>query len=385
MITNRLSLITNFMTEQQTYIQPTETNEAEKDLIELAKTFWKGRWTVLIFLLIGGIIGVFVAVVTPNEYTATTIMVPQMSGKSSSLGGLGGLAALAGIDLSSANQGSEMSPILYPKIVSSIPFKLELMNTPIKFKEFEKPISLFDYITKDKKTTLLETFKKYTIELPRVIIVAIKGKNKQLELPKKMDDQPILLTEDQYKVSKALDEIISLDVDAKQGYLTLNVTMPEAIVAAQLTKKAQELLQQDITDFKIQKAKADLEFIQGRFNEAQAKAEGYQINIAQRTDQYKNLTSAVPQVQTTRVQTKYGIASTVYQELAKQLEQAKIQVKKDTPVFTIIEPVTVPLEKSKPNRPMILMIWIFLGGFIGISFVFGKGFIASVKKRWKED
>jgi len=373
------------MTEQQTYIQPTETNEAEKDLIELAKTFWKGRWTVLIFLLIGGIIGVFVAVVTPNEYTATTIMVPQMSGKSSSLGGLGGLAALAGIDLSSANQGSEMSPILYPKIVSSIPFKLELMNTPIKFKEFEKPISLFDYITKDKKTTLLETFKKYTIELPRVIIVAIKGKNKQLELPKKMDDQPILLTEDQYKVSKALDEIISLDVDAKQGYLTLNVTMPEAIVAAQLTKKAQELLQQDITDFKIQKAKADLEFIQGRFNEAQAKAEGYQINIAQRTDQYKNLTSAVPQVQTTRVQTKYGIASTVYQELAKQLEQAKIQVKKDTPVFTIIEPVTVPLEKSKPNRPMILMIWIFLGGFIGISFVFGKGFIASVKKRWKED
>ena len=373
------------MTEQQTTIQPTVQDEDEIDLIALAKTFWKGRWTVIISILIGGIIGIFVAIVTPNEYTATTIMVPQTSGKSSSLGGLGGLAALAGIDLSSANQGSDMSPILYPKIVSSIPFKLELMNSPIKFKEFDKPISLFDYTIKHKKKSVLGTIKKYTIGLPGVIMLAINGKGNLLELPKKMSDQPILLSEDQYKVSKALDEIIALEVDAKQGYLTLSVIMPEPLAAAQLTQKAQELLQQDITDFKIQKAKADLEFIQGRYNEAQAKAEGYQINIAQRTDQYKNLTSVVPQVQTTRVQTKYGIASTVYQELAKQLEQAKIQVKKDTPVFTIVEPVSIPLEKSNPNRPMILTICIFLGGIIGVSIVFGKGFLAGVKNKWSEE
>jgi len=372
------------MTDQQTYIQPSE-EEDEIDVMALVKTFWKGRWTVIISILIGGIIGVFVAIVTPNEYTATTIMVPQTSGKSSSLGGLGGLAALAGIDLGSASQSGDMSPILYPKIVSSIPFKLELMNTPIKFNEFEKPISLFDYSIKYKKKSVLGNIKRYTLGLPGLIIGAIKGKNIPLELSKKMDNQPILLTEDQYKVSKALDEIIFLEVEPKQGYLTLTVTLPEALAAAQLTKKAQELLQQDITDFKIQKAKEDLEFIQGRYNEAQAKAEGYQINIAQRTDQYKNLTSAVPQVQTTRVQTKYGIASTVYQELAKQLEQAKIQVKKDTPVFTIVEPVSVPLEKSKPNRPMIFIICIFLGGIIGTSIVFGKSFLADVRKKLKNE
>jgi uncharacterized protein involved in exopolysaccharide biosynthesis len=161
--------------------------------------------------------------------------------------------------------------------------------------------------------------------------------------------------------------------------------MPEALAAAQLAQKAQDLLQRDITNFKVQKAKADLEFIQGRYDEMKGKAEGYQINIAQKTDQYKNLTSAVPQVQTARVQTQYGIASAVFQELAKQLEQAKIQVKKDTPVFTIVEPVSVPVEKSKPNRPMLLIIFIFLGGIIGVSIVFGKGLIANVKKKWKEE
>ena len=373
------------MTEQQTAIPPTAEDDDEIDLLALAKTFWKGRWTVIVTLLLGGVIGVFVAMTTPNEYTATTIMVPQTSGKSSSMGSLGGLAALAGIDLNSASQSGDMSPILYPKILSSIPFKLELMNTPVQFKDFEKPISLFDYIAKNKKTSTLGTLKKYTIGLPGVIALAIKGEKPKPELPKRVRNQPIMLTEDQYRVSKALDNIISLEVDAKQGYLTLTVVMPEALVAAQLAQKAQELLQQNITDFKIQKAKEDLEFIQGRYNEAQAKANGYQINIAQKTDQYKDLTSAVPQVQATRVQTKYGIASTVYQELAKQLEQAKIQVKKDTPVFTIVEPVSVPLEKSKPNRPLILLTWIFVGGIIGTGIVFGKGFIAGAKKRWKEE
>ena len=373
------------MTEQQTAIPPTAQDDDEIDLMVLAKTFWKGRWTVIVTLLLGGVIGVFVAMTTPNEYTATTIMVPQTSGKSSSMGSLGGLAALAGIDLNSASQSGDMSPILYPKILSSIPFKLELMNTPVQFKDFEKPISLFDYIAKNKKTSTLGTLKKYTIGLPGVIALAIKGEKPKPELPKRVRNQPIMLTEDQYRVSKALDNIISLEVDAKQGYLTLTVVMPEALVAAQLAQKAQELLQQNITDFKIQKAKEDLEFIQGRYNEAQAKANGYQINIAQKTDQYKDLTSAVPQVQATRVQTKYGIASTVYQELAKQLEQAKIQVKKDTPVFTIVEPVSVPLEKSKPNRLMILIICIFFGGIIGVSIVFGKEFIAGAKQKWKEE
>lgn len=371
------------MSKQQEW-EDFEMPDETIDLIALAKTFWAGRKTILICLLVGTVLGVFVAITTPAEYTATTIMVPQ-TGSKSSAGGLSGLAALAGIDLGTSAQGGEMSPVLYPQIVSSTPFKLELMNTPIKFKDIDKPVSLFDYSTKYKKTSVLGTIKKYTIGLPGVIISAIKGKKKEAEISKDSKGNLIVLTEEQNAICGTLDKIVSLEVEAKQGYLTLTVNMPEALAAAQLAQKAQDLLQRDITRFKVQKAKADLEFIQGRYNEVKAQAEGYQINMAQNTDQYKNLTSAVPQVQNARIQTKYGIASTVFQELAKQLEQAKIQVKKDTPVFTIVEPVSVPVEKSKPNRPMLLIIFVFLGGIIGVVIVFGKGLMASVKKKWKEE
>jgi uncharacterized protein involved in exopolysaccharide biosynthesis len=217
-----------------------------------------------------------------------------------------------------------------------------------------------------------------------LIIELIKPNEKRNSLKSKEDVNLIELTEEQEEVSKKLEKLINLEVEAKEGYLTLTVIMNEPLAAAQLAQKAQELLQREITNFKSQKAKAELDFIQERYNEAQAKAEGYQLNIAQKTDQYKNLTSSVPQVQTSRIQTKYSIANTVFQELAKQLEQAKIQVKKDTPIFTVIQPVTIPLEKSKPNRPMIIIFGILLGGFVGLLIIIGKEVMSALQRKWNE-
>jgi LPS O-antigen subunit length determinant protein (WzzB/FepE family) len=358
---------------------PISDEEDNIDLLAIVKTLWNGRKTILLSILIGSILGIIVAIYIPNEYTATSIMVPQTGGKSSS--GLSSLASLAGVDLGMA-ESTELSPVIYPKIVNSIPFKLELMNTPVNFKEFDKPVTIYEYFTRKRKPTVLSVLKKYTICLPGVLLGSIRKPSKNKNLPNGLTDQPISLTKKQDNVKKALDQCISLEVEKKEGYLTLVVRMPEALAAAQIARKAQELLQRDITKFKVEKSQANLDFIQERYNVAKAEAEGYQVSIAVNTDKYKNLTSSIPQVSTTRIQTKYGIANSVYQELAKQLEQAKIQVKKDTPVFTIVEPVSVPLEESKPNRSRILAIWIFLGGIIGIGLIYGKQFALGIKQKW---
>lgn len=367
----------NIQQPQPQYYQ----EEDSIDLIAIAKTLWNGRKTIIIAAGVGLILGLVVAFSTPNEYSATSIMVPQTGSKSSS--GLSSLASLAGVDLG-MNESSELSPILYPKIVNSVPFMLELMNTKVSFSKYDKPINLYDYYTAKQKPTVIGTIKKYTIGLPGVIIGAIRKKPAETDLPKDSGNQPIKLTKKQYEVKKALDKCVSLAVEKKEGYLTLNVVMPEALAAAQVAQKAQDLLQREIIKFKVEKSQANLDFIQERFNVAKAEAEGYQVGIAVNTDRYKNLTSSVPQVSNTRLQTKYGIANTVYQELAKQLEQAKIQVKKDTPVFTIVEPVTIPSEKSKPSRAKILVIWLFLGGMIGCGLVYGKQWQKDVKEKWNK-
>ncbi len=180
-----------------------------------------------------------------------------------------------------------------------------------------------------------------------------------------------------------LDDRVSLTVETKQGYLTLTVNMPEPLAAAEVAQKAQQLLQAYIPRFRIEKSKAELDFIQERYNVAKAEAESYQYSVAVTADKYKDLTSNVPQVSSARLQTKYNIANSVFLDLAKQLEQAKIQVNKDTPVFTIVEPVAIPTEKSKPSKAMILAIWFFLGAVIGCGVVYGKHWLQGVKEKWK--
>jgi len=351
----------------------------EIDLIALAKTFWSGRQTLLISILICGILGFFIAIFSSKEFVATTIMVPSGSDAGSKLGGLGGLAAMAGINIGSATS-SELSPTVYPKIVSSLPFQMELMKTPLNFQEFSQPATFFDYYSKIQKPNL---FLKYTIGLPGVILTAIKGKQPE-KLITDEENKPFELSDKQRDVRQILSGLISLDVNTKDGLITLSTKMPEARTAAQLGQRAQELLQQYIIEFKIKKAKANLDFIQQRYDETAQKYEAAQQRMAAFSDRNKNVSLATAKTEETRLNSQYNLIYSIYSELAKQLEQARIQVKQDTPVFTIIEPISVPTKRTKPNRPMILFIWLFLGGVIGTGIVFGRDYYGTIKKQWNE-
>ena len=371
------------MTETQ-YAPQTEREEDEIDLIAIAKTLWNGRKIIIWSAVIGLVVGVAVAFLTPKQYTVTSVIVPQYSGKSSG-SGLSALASMAGINIGSAGDASgEISPLLYPQIVSSVPFQLELMNTPIHFSKVDHPVSLYEYYTVWEKPTVLATIKKYTLGLPGMIISAIRPKKDSLIIPTDATGPKVIaLTEKQDKIYQFLAKSVSLEANAKEGYLTLSTTLNEPLATAELGQIAQDLLQQFVIDFKTSKSKAELDFIQERYNEVKAQAEGYQINIAQNTDKYKNLTSSVPQVQNTRVQTKYGVANTVYTELAKQLEQAKIQVKKDTPTFTVVQPVTIPIEPTGSGKAIKVLISIFLFVFIGIAIIFIRNQYPIIKEKFK--
>jgi len=358
------------------------TNDDEIDLLELAKTFWNGRKTILKTMFVAGILGVLIALLSPKEYTATTTIVPQTSSSTSKLGGLSSLAAMAGFNLDNATSGEILSPTVYPEIVSSVPFQMDLMNIPFSFAEVNHPVSLYEYYAEIAKPGVMALIGKYTIGLPGVIISSIKGDSEVKGLTDAKG--PIALTKKQEKVRKMISEKVTMNLDTKQGFITLQAAFPEALLSAQVADQARELLQKYITRFKIEKASDKLSFIEQRYEEKKKEFEKAQSRLAYFSDQNKNVTSAVARTTEERMQGEYTIAMNVYNELAKQLEQAKIQVKEETPVFSILEPAMVPREKSKPKKPMIVFIWLFLGGIIGTGIVFGKEYLKDIKTKWNE-
>lgn len=343
------------------------------DIAIIIRSLLKNKKFILKIAALFLFVGILIAIFSTNQYTVSSVMLPQSSEKNAS--GLSGLAAMAGITLGGTTDN--IPPQLYSQILNNISFQRELINTPIKFPEASEPISSLEYYTSGEynKPGVGSYIKKYTIGLPGLIYSIFKGNKgdgeaRELTIPK--------LSEDEKKCSDILLAGISLDVKDKDGYVTLQVVMSDPYVAAQVAERVQELLQKYLTEFKIAKVQSNLEFIQERYDEAQKEFEEIQTKRAIYKDANQSIYSARAQAESEKWDNRYRLAFDVYSELAKQLEQAKIHVKETIPMLTIVTPVTIPLEKSAPRRSVICIMALFLGVATGCCLVIFMPYVADI-------
>lgn len=375
------------MDQYEYYDTPQEEEEEEGfEILALLRSLWDGRRTVIIVTAICMLLGLVAALTMKRTYTVRTTMVPQMNSRSSS--SLSSLASLAGFDLGNTNMsGGELSPLIYPQLVSSVPFRRELIYTPLHYEKIDTAVNMCTYYKEYYKPGPMSYVRKYTIGLPGVILKSIRREKTGIITPKEdnhTNNKPILLTKDEEKIMRIVAKSVSLNVDKKEGYLTLTVMGSEPMQTAELALKAQTLLQEEITRFRTEKAQNNLDYIQARYNEIKAEAELYQSQLATIKDRSQQMTTTRSKIEQERIQNKFNVANSIYGEMAKQLEQAKMQVKRDTPVLTVIQPVTVPL-KSSNSRSKTLIVWTFLGFILGLGVVIGKTLLPRIKEAFAKD
>lgn len=379
------------MDDNKTNVQPEEQEEKEGiDIKALLSKLWGGRKTIFITLFIFIALGIVAALSMKRTYSVQTMMVPQLGSAQKS--GLGDLAALAGFDLGTTSNNSELSPLVYPQIVNSVPFRLKMMHTPMHFERCDTLISMFDYARDyPEDLTVMDYIKKYTIGLPGVIISAIAGEKKEAEIvidttssDSSNCPKPLVVSRDEQKMLEGFGQILTLDVDKKEGTITLTAHGTEPIQTAELAMHAQKLLQDEVTRIRIEKSQNELEYIQGRYNEAKAEAERYQAALAGTTDRYQDVVTTTANIGKERLRTKFNVANNIYMEMSKQLEQAKMQVKKDIPIFAVIQPVSVPM-KPDNSRAKTVIVWTFLGFVLGCGIVLGKDYWRKAKAALKKN
>jgi LPS O-antigen subunit length determinant protein (WzzB/FepE family) len=360
-----------------------QDQEYSIDIIALLKHLWVARKTILKITLAFTFLGLFVAVFSKNEFTASTTFVPLAQGSSAGGGSLGSLASLAGINIGGGVNSEEISPELYPQIVSSIPFQLELLKTPLTIEGQVVPVSYSEYYENIYSPGLLSNIKKYTVGLPGVLIALVRSTPENLEAPAGVkESQLISISGKEYGLAKLLESQISLAVNAKEGFISISVTLSEAIASAELALKAQQLLQDYALQFKTQKSIEQLTYIEERYAEKEKAFNTIKIALARFQDQNTSINTALGRTRLLQLQSEYDLAFTVYSELAKQLETQRLQVKKDTPLFTVLKPVSVPNEKSAPKKALIIVVYLFLGFVLSVGFVLGKKAWIGFKKEW---
>lgn len=347
--------------------------EQEIDLVELIQRMWVNRGLIIKITLVFMILGLMVALFSSKVYTASCDVVPQSSDSSSNLSKMSSMAALVGINLNQGMDVKTLSPYVYEDIMGSTIFRKELMQTKLTFKDIEQPISFFDYYTNEEynKPSVFDYVLKYTIGLPGVILGAIRGEQTTPNYDGLGDNKSSIqtLSKLEYESMKILDSNVNLMLNDKKGVVSIIVNMPEALAAAQLAQATVTQLQRYITEFKIEKVQSNLDFVQERYNEAKRNFEDIQARRAKFRDANMNTTRYSARTELEKLDAEYSLAMNIYSELATQLEQAKISVKETTPILTVINPVTVPYKKSKPQRAMILFAFTFLGAVAGMGCV----------------
>ena len=358
-------------------------NDVEVDLTKLIKIVWENRSTIIKFVLVGMIIGLFVAFLSQKEYEAYSTLMPEYNTESQ--GGAANLlqqyGGLIGLGSNSYNSNSNAIRVdLYPKIVESLSFQSDLIYEEFYFSEYDTSVTIFDFFVEVKDPNIVYIAKKYTVRLPFTILgwVLSLGSKEITEQPAQLSKNVesrsniISLTQLESDIIANTRDRINVQLDQESGIISVSVLMPDPIAASQIAEFTIKELTRYLTEYRTEKVLTDLKFIEEQLLKAEERFQKTQIALADFRDSNQGSLTAKARTEEQRLNSEYDIAFNLKNSLTQRYEESKLKVQEETPIFKTLQPIQVPLEESYPRRSLIMIIYIMLGGFFSLVWIFGN-------------
>ncbi|WP_164675074.1 Wzz/FepE/Etk N-terminal domain-containing protein [Anditalea andensis] len=326
---------------------------------------------ILLFTLLAFLFGgILLALTSPVEFESSAITISETEEGMGGLGQLGGLAGMAGINLPMNNtQKTTFSLEMYPDLVKSRSFLNPLLSEEFFFETMGKNMTIKEYYLQERPGNIFSKFFGLVFSIPsRLWNIFSVSQESTIEDVQGNNEENFLRvsSSDEYVISQ-LRKRISIDIDKR--FMTLRVKSPEPLISAKLNNIVLDKLIVYATNYKTEKQRNNLEFIEDRTKEAEQNFKQSQLTLASFRDANQGMISQRARTREEFLQAEFNISFNVYNTLKQEVEQTRIQLKKDTPIFTTFEPAAVPLGKASPNTPLILIISIFLGLFVGMVIV----------------
>jgi len=354
-----------------------EGEEVLIDLIAYAKKVWKGRKLIIKLVGISFLIGCIVALTRPIIYESQTIFVPQTSDQNSTYQGLGSIASLAGITLnaeSSSSLDNYINPLLYSKIVESEEFSLNLMKEEIISLNGDR-ILIKDYMLVNRKSFNFLSFIKNLFSFI---------KTKEAVQVKNLENYNFI-SEADYGLLNKFKGKFSIEPNAKEGYIKVMANDKNPFISAQLAKLITKNLQSKIIYLRTEKIREQVNYSKEQYELKKVEFETLQNNLAEFKDSNKNISTAKFMSKLQKLESEYLVQENILMTLANQYNTNKIKLNKDTPIFSVLDEVSIPNERSKPKRKQIVFIYMFLGVIISIGYLLSKDTLNEIVQKIKEN
>lgn len=355
-------------TENNINVNQEDNGEISINFGEIFRTLKAYKILIASFAVIFAAVGAIYSLSLPNEYVSNAKLLPELDSKSSASGGLGGLkslAGLAGVDIGGGVGGEAIRPELYPNIVQSAPLLREVLKAKIYSTKHKKWQTVLDYLSEKQDTAPLD-FGNDVEEEEKSDVILDKIPSNALS------SDLIKLNKKEQAAIKKLREFVKLEIDKKSGVISLSTKLTNAVAAANITSLVQHYLTKYIIDYRTQKARKELTFLDKRLTEARERYNQSLFTLSAYRDQNMNLFLNVARDREKKLEYEVDIAYNMYSTLSGQYEEAKMKLHRETPVFKVLEPAQVAVKKDGPVRSIITIGFMFAGIFISLIYVFFK-------------
>lgn len=360
-------------------IKSNQQNENQEiDLIALFRKLYINRKNIYKAVGIGIAAGIIIGFSLPRTYQVDVNLSPE-SGVSAT-GGLSGIASMFGLGSASAGFGEDALTFnMFPEIVKTNPFALEMLQIPIQTQKGDCAI-LYDYLDTEKKP-----WWSHIMEAPRMLVEGIKSlfKEEQKDSVKVID--PFRLTPEQNGRIGMLKKILEVETDKKSNMTKVTVSLQDPLAAAIVADSAVHKLQEYITDYRTRKAKQDYDFQLSLCEQYKKEYFEAQQEYAKFADANRNVILQTVTSEKERLQKNLTLAEQIYSQSMGQLQVLRGKVQEAKPVFAVVEPATVPLAPASPKKMLIIIAFAFLAFVLESAWIlFGKDIYHDFKNELKK-
>jgi uncharacterized protein involved in exopolysaccharide biosynthesis len=340
------------MTEQSNKKTP---QVAEIDLSLIIDFIKKYFLIIGIIAFIAGIAGYAFSFLLAKSYRAQTVILPEQNISSGSFGSLSSLARLGGV--TGGGTSGSIDPELYPTILSALPFGLYMLEQPVVDSKQQKYKNIETYLKRPKKKYLF--FEEDNTSVP-------SSENTDF-----LNQTRILTISAEKEIYvRTVIAYINAVFNFENNTISISSEIDDPYVAAQIVDYATEYIVNYVTDYRTSKNTEEVTFLEKQSVVAKKREQKAELALQSYRDRNRNAFLNVAKIEEQRLQSEYTLAQSIYNDIVRKWEDAKIKLNENQPVIKIIEPVQVPRVSSKPRRVIVALIFAFVGGLISTLYFF---------------
>lgn len=305
------------MTEQIQQ-KPQVLGTDEIDLRELFSAIWAGKWFVLTVTIFFAVASVFYALSLPNIYKSEVLLAPVDQKASINMPGqLGGLAALAGVNL---NGGGGDKTSLALEILRSREFLGRFINQ----NDLLIPLMASQNWSRDKNMLDIN---------PSIFDTQSQQWIRKVSAP--YQPKPSLL-----EAHEAFLELLSTSQDKETGMVKISIQHYSPFLAQQWVSLLVKAINDEMRLRELSEAQSSISYLNDQIA---------QTNIA-------------------------DVRLMLFSLVEEQTKTVMLANVRDEYVFKTVDPPVVAERKMKPSRALICIVGVMLGGMLSVLFVLVRYF-----------